>query len=392
MRRRNQAVRRLTEYGTAPSRRWRWALVTLAVLALGGGFGGWYLAGRGAPARHPSSAATPVAPLRIVAVTPSPSLVTADPTVSIRFSAPLRAVTAASPTPTLQPPVSGTWRRSKPTTLTFAPSAPFIPSTTEVLTIPGGAQGIRGMTGGALAATATVSFKIATGSEARLEQLLALTGYLPLTFTPSGAAPSAARETLPETGSFSWRWGGLPDSLTSLWVQGEPSAITKGAVMALEDQNGLAVDAIAGARVWTVLLDDVAKGITDPAPYDYVAVSKVEPESLTLWVDGAPKFAGIPVNTGAPGADTTDGTYEVFEHVTSSEMKGTNPDGTTYDDPDVPWASYFNGGDALHGFVRATYGSPQSNGCVEMSVADAGATWPYTPIGTLVTIAGPTVG
>ena len=34
-------------------------------------------------------------------------------------------------------------------------------------------------------------------------------------------------------------------------------------------------------------------------------------------------------------------------------MKGTNPDGTTYDDPNVPYASYFNGGDALHGFVRA---------------------------------------
>ena len=38
--------------------------------------------------------------------------------------------------------------------------------------------------------------------------------------------------------------------------------------------------------------------------------------------------------------------------------------------PPCPWASYFNGGDALHGFVRATYGSPQSNGCVEMAIAD----------------------
>jgi lipoprotein-anchoring transpeptidase ErfK/SrfK len=69
-------------------------------------------------------------------------------------------------------------------------------------------------------------------------------------------------------------------------------------------------------------------------------------------------------------------------------MKGTNLDGTTYDDPNVPWASYFYGGDALHGFVRASYGSPQSNGCVEMSIAQAGALWPYTPIGTLVTVAG----
>jgi lipoprotein-anchoring transpeptidase ErfK/SrfK len=96
------------------------------------------------------------------------------------------------------------------------------------------------------------------------------------------------------------------------------------------------------------------------------------------------------VNTGAPGADTTDGTYPVFEHVTSSRMVGTNPDGSTYDDPAVPWASYFNGGDALHGFVRATYGSPQSNGCVEMKISDAAKVWPLSPIGTLVTVVGPT--
>jgi lipoprotein-anchoring transpeptidase ErfK/SrfK len=120
-----------------------------------------------------------------------------------------------------------------------------------------------------------------------------------------------------------------------------------------------------------------------------VLVSKVLPENLTLYNNGAPQYTNIPVNTGAPGADTADGTYPVFEHVTSSVMKGTNPDGTTYDDPDVPWASFFNGGDALHGFVRAQYGFPQSNGCVEMTVANAGTLWPLTPIGTLVTVVGP---
>ena len=79
----------------------------------------------------------------------------------------------------------------------------------------------------------------------------------------------------------------------------------------------------------------------------------------------------------------------MFEHVTSSRMQGTNPDGSTYDDPDVPWASYFNGGDALHGFVRASYGTPQSNGCVEMPVAVAAQVWPLTPVGTPVTVTGP---
>ncbi len=37
----------------------------------------------------------------------------------------------------------------------------------------------------------------------------------------------------------------------------------------------------------------------------------------------------------------------------------------------------------------ATYGSPQSNGCVEMPIAEAAQVWPLTPIGTLVTVVGP---
>ena len=50
------------------------------------------------------------------------------------------------------------------------------------------------------------------------------------------------------------------------------------------------------------------------------------------------------------------------------------------------WVSYFNGGDALHSFDRPSYGSPQSLGCVEMRLEDAAEIWPYTPVGTLVTV------
>ena len=48
--------------------------------------------------------------------------------------------------------------------------------------------------------------------------------------------------------------------------------------------------------------------------------------------------------------------------------------------------SYFYKGEALHGFIRPSYGTPQSLGCVEMTFADAEAVWPLTPIGTLVTV------
>jgi lipoprotein-anchoring transpeptidase ErfK/SrfK len=69
-------------------------------------------------------------------------------------------------------------------------------------------------------------------------------------------------------------------------------------------------------------------------------------------------------------------------------MSGTNPDGSHYEDPGIKWISYFNGGDAIHNFDRASFGTPQSLGCVELPLQASAEVWPYMPIGTLVTIAG----
>jgi hypothetical protein len=48
--------------------------------------------------------------------------------------------------------------------------------------------------------------------------------------------------------------------------------------------------------------------------------------------------------------------------------------------------AYLNGGNALHAFDRASYRTPQSVGCVELPEAEAKQIWPYTPVGTPVTI------
>jgi L,D-transpeptidase-like protein len=108
-------------------------------------------------------------------------------------------------------------------------------------------------------------------------------------------------------------------------------------------------------------------------------------QQLSLWHDGHAVLT-TPVNTGVAKAPTAKGLFAVYEHIRSGTMSGTNVDGSHYHDPGVPWISYFNGGDALHGFYRAQYGFPQSLGCVEMPVGAAGRVWPYTPIGTLVNV------
>ena len=129
-------------------------------------------------------------------------------------------------------------------------------------------------------------------------------------------------------------------------------------------------------------LDRLVGSMTD-AGDTFVTVSEGSPENEQTWHNGKTVVSGA-VNTGIPAAPTAQGTFPVFEHALSVTMSGTNPDGSHYTDPGVPYVSYFNGGDALHGFIRGSYGFPQSLGCVEMPYSEASQVYPYTPIGTLV--------
>ena len=145
------------------------------------------------------------------------------------------------------------------------------------------------------------------------------------------------------------------------------------------------MDAIPGARVWHALLADAIAGKRRDSGYSYVYVHSSVPQSLTLWHNGQTVLTS-PGNTGVPAAPTQHGSFPVFEHIPVGTMSGTNPDGSHYHDPGIRWISYFNGGDAIHSFNRASFGTPQSLGCVELPLEAAAKVWPYTPIGTLVTI------
>jgi peptidoglycan hydrolase-like protein with peptidoglycan-binding domain len=386
----------LEAHGKAPRHRRTWFLILGAVVLVVAAAAVAYGIGKSSDGSNKGGGTTATTtvtsvatPLAVSSTTPASGTKTAasNSTISVTFSS---AISLGVTTPTLSPPLAGAWVQAGPTTIRYDLAAPLIPSSSEVVTIPGGTTGMKARDGGLLPAGTSFGFTVADGSVLRLQELLAQLNFLPVSFSPSSTVAPAAKDMAePVYGTFAWRWPNMPAELTSQWTQGLETVITKAAVEMFENQNGLTVDGLAGPQVWATLLRDVAADKVDTGPYTYVLVSKVLPENLTLYDNGVAQYTNIPVNTGAPGADTVDGSYPVFEHVTSSEMKGTNPNGTTYDDPNVPWASYFNGGDALHGFVRAQYGFPQSNGCVEMTVANAGMLWPLTPIGTLVTVVGP---
>ena len=322
-------------------------------------------------------------PLNVVAVTPvdGASGVASDTTITVHFSAPLAA---NSSVPTLTPSVAGTWQQVNSTTMAFVASAPLVPSSSVTVSVAAGSAGIVGAAGQRLAQGATVHFGVSPGSTLRLQQLLAQLGYLPISFTPAGQLAAAQELAQPQEGTFGWRFA-EPASLVAQWTPSTSNVLTKGAVMHFEDKHNMTTDGVAGPAVWGALLTDVAAGTVNADAYNYVVVSKALPQRATVYSNGASVYSTL-ANTGIAGAETAVGTFPVFEHLTVTTMRGTNPDGTKYVDPGIPWVSYFNGGDALHGFVRPGYGYPQSVGCVELPPDNAGVVYPYTPIGTLVTV------
>ncbi|MFI4990745.1 MAG: L,D-transpeptidase family protein [Solirubrobacterales bacterium] len=318
--------------------------------------------------------------------------------------------------PQLSPATPGHWRKANSHALVFVPSgmgAAFgshlrvqLPRPVSVTSGAGptatgasgasgsgasGAIGLGSSAGGGLRRTSQVEWTVPPGSTLRLQQLLAQAGYLPLRWHASGSdvprtlsAEAQAATDAPD-GDFSWRYGNTPHQLQALWSAGHENTITRGALMKFENENGLTVDGLPGAAVWRKLIENAIAGKRLTSGYSYVYVHREVPETLTLWHNGR-TILNAPANTGISAAETEAGTFPVFEHLPETTMSGTNPDGSHYEDPGIKWVSYFNGGDALHNFDRASFGTPQSLGCVELPLAASAELYPYTPIGTLVTI------
>lgn len=355
---------------------------------------------------------------------PNPRALAWNTTVTVHFTQP---IAVSSPRPIIRPPMPGTWDTVNPLTVEFHPDGNFAPYTHLTVIIP--AQ-VRSSAGAELRHKYVAHFRIAGASILRLQELLGELGYLPLSFTPtpgqvpaprsgvhagrapaftspssppsgtgdgpSGAPAAPATRDLepsnpreipvgPLAGAFGWRFKNIPSWLAAGWAAGQPNVVTTGAVMAFEAAHNMADDGVAGPAVWFNLLKAVAARQLDRAPYDYVYVTEGSPEYVTVWRDGVNVYTTL-ANTGIPEAPTVQGTWPVYARYDVTTMSGTNPDGSHYADPGIPWVSYFHGGDALHGFLRASYGYPQSLGCVEMPYSSAATVFPYTPIGTLVTV------
>ena len=205
------------------------------------------------------------------------------------------------------------------------------------------------------------------------------------TTIPQSTTVAPALSTTLVRGNFVWRFPTLPGVLKSQWSVGTNNVVLEGALMRFQSDHNLPTTGANSPASWHAIVAAVIQKRYDPTNYSYVYVNQRVPQELKLYINGKVVFTTA-VNTGITASPTQNGTYPVYLRYTSQTMSGINPNGTPYHDAGLPWVSYFHGGDALHGFIRATYGWPQSLGCVEMPFAHAGIVWPHTPIGTLVSV------
>jgi peptidoglycan hydrolase-like protein with peptidoglycan-binding domain len=311
--------------------------------------------------------------------------------ITLTFSKPVTKALGSS-MPPVTPAGAGSWQQTGSHAITFSPTGYGYGLGAHVsVALPSGVRLVGGQSGSGASGG---SWIVPPGSTLRLQQLLSLLGYLPFRVHYAGGqgiptTPEAqeAAAVKPPAARFRWRYPNVPSALRSMWAPGTSGTMTRGALMAFENNNGMTADGVAGPGVWKALIAAVDSGKgASTAGYTFVMVDKnSSPESLRLWHSGRISVTA-PVNTGIASAPTASGTYPVFEHIPVTTMSGTNPDGSHYSDPGIQYVSYFNGGDALHAFTRAQYGSPQSLGCVEMTLGDAASVYPYTPIGTLVNV------
>ena len=186
-------------------------------------------------------------------------------------------------------------------------------------------------------------------------------------------------------GHYAWRFADLPSPFKANWSVGTLNVIFRGALMRFQAQHNLPINGNMDGPTWHALVSAALRHQVSDETYNVVVVQRALPQRVWLYRNGKLSFTSL-ANTGIAAAPTAPGTYTVYLRYAVTTMSGTLPNGQPYHDTGIPWTSYFNGGDALHGFIRSTYGWPQSLGCVEMPFPTAKILWPYTPLGTEVTV------
>ncbi|WP_414751924.1 L,D-transpeptidase [Anabaena sp. CCY 9910] len=104
-------------------------------------------------------------------------------------------------------------------------------------------------------------------------------------------------------------------------------------------------------------------------------------QRLTAWEGGKPVYA-IVISSGKRSTPTRIGSFKIQSKHKSTRMRGRN-----YDVPNVPYAMFYSGNYGIHGaYWHKRFGTPVSNGCVNLAPNHAKWLFNWASLGTPVVI------
>ncbi|MER6913789.1 L,D-transpeptidase family protein [Streptomyces sp. NPDC000594] len=160
-------------------------------------------------------------------------------------------------------------------------------------------------------------------------------------------------------------------------VDGKQSKADCRAIRAFQQKHGISPGiGYAGPLTWqvmnTMIQQDAAGKNPNKAgkcPVNKGRIACVDLTRQLSWIqDGRTlKFGPVPVRTGRDGEETRGGLKQIYwrniDHVSS-----------IYDVP-MPYAQFFDGGQAFHSTTKSMWNPPGSAGCVNMRPSDAKTYW-----------------
>ncbi|UQX03086.1 L,D-transpeptidase family protein [Streptomyces sp. RerS4] len=211
---------------------------------------------------------------------------------------------------------------------------------------------------------------------ARAAALATLCALVALAGPAHAAAPEPAPAPEPETACTA---GTGPyqrelEAHLDLTVDGTQSIADCLAIRAFQQRNDITpADGYPGLATFRVMTAVAARANPNAAgdcPVRDHRVTCVDLERQLLWVQRGRRvvFAPVPIRTGRDDQETRPGWHEIYwrhkDHVSS-----------LYDNSPMPYAQFFDGGQALHGRPGRLFAEGGSAGCVNLSVPDAERLW-----------------
>ncbi|MFJ4893818.1 L,D-transpeptidase [Streptomyces sp. NPDC088788] len=122
---------------------------------------------------------------------------------------------------------------------------------------------------------------------------------------------------------------------------------------------------------------------TGKCPVRSYRVTCVDMDRQILWVQTGNKvrFGPVAIRTGRNAQETRPGWHSIY-------LRNRDQVSTLYDNAPMPYAQFFDGGQALHGHPGDLYDGGGSAGCVNLTVADAAALWDLLDIDDSVYVWG----